>query len=140
MKRITGVLLLLFLVSGCATAYKAKGYSGGYSSTQLGENIFQVTFVGNGKTSRERANDFALLRSAEIALANNFEYFVIEDTQQYSKHSTYTTPRTAYGGGQTFNISKPRVSNTIALFKDKPEGFAYRASFVIKSMEDKYGL
>jgi hypothetical protein len=86
----------------------------------------------------------------------NRNYFVTFNSQQYSKNSTYTTPtqtygtasvygNTAYGsstayGGQTYNISKPRASHTIACFKEKPKGFSYNAKFLQKSMKAKYGI
>jgi hypothetical protein len=62
------VIVLALALSGCATPYQKKNPIGGYSETQLGESIFRVSFEGNGYTSRERASDFALLRSAEIAI------------------------------------------------------------------------
>lgn len=89
------IFLSVIALVGCATTYQKQGATGGYSSTQLDTNVFQVSFKGNGFTSRERANDFALLRSAELALENGFKYFVIIDAQQYSQNSTYTTPVTS---------------------------------------------
>ena len=171
MKIIVAVSILLVLV-GCATAYKPLGLSGGFSETQLDTNIFTITFKGNGYTDREKANDYALLRSAELALEKGFSYFVIVDAQQYSKTSTYTTPTTAttnvnantygssfsygnnttynantYGtatttlsGGQTYNFTKPRTSNTIVCFNNKPQGFSYNAKFLVKSLKEKYGI
>ncbi len=135
MRRI-GLIAAILILSGCATDYQRQettlvewwdGY--GYSSTQIDTNVFQVTFKGNAYTGRDRANDFALLRSAELALENGYEYFVIIDTQQYSKNSSYTTPTTS-----TTNIS----ANTIVCFKEKPEEFSYNARFIEKSLKKKY--
>ena len=168
MKIIVMLSVVLFL-GGCATAYQSLGFTGGFSETQLDTNVFTVTFKGNGYTGRDKANDFALLRSAELALENGFKYFVIVDAQQYSKNSTYATPTTAttrinantygrygnnttynaetYGtatttvsGGQTYNISKPRTTNTIICFTEKPEGFVYNAEFIAASLKQKYGI
>ena len=72
---------------------------GGYSETQLAENIFTVTFKGNGYTSRERASNFTLLRCAEIAIENGYGYFFIIDAQRYSKDMAFTTPTTSYTTG-----------------------------------------
>src|SRR5258708_35613196 len=46
-------MLLVLSVLSCATGYHAHGLSGGFSETQLDENVFQVSFKGNGYTSRE---------------------------------------------------------------------------------------
>ncbi|MCG2725331.1 MAG: hypothetical protein L6420_03565 [Elusimicrobia bacterium] len=159
------IILVVFFVSvfsGCATAYKRNGFTGGYSETQLGENIFQVSFRGNGYSSRTRASDFALLRSAEIALENGFRYFIITDAEKYSKESTYKTPTrshttgsvSSYGnysygsaktktyGGQTYKFSKPTANNTIVCFKEKPniEGAVFDANFIVSSIKGKYNI
>lgn len=156
------IAIVAIVLLGCATPYQRVGFTGGYSETQLGDNIFQVSFRGNGYTSRERASDFALLRSAELALEHGFRYFVIIESKQEAKIETYTTPPTsyttgsaygygnyAYGsattttyGGQTYFISKPRATNTILCFKERPEnnGLVFDAEFVTKSIKKKYGM
>ena len=162
MRSLFILALATVLLGGCATTYQPNSFTGGYSETQLGENIFQVSFRGNGYTSRERASDFSLLRSAEVALENGFRYFVIVESEKGSKVGAYTTPTTsyttgsaygsgnyAYGsattttyGGQTYFISKPRATNTILCFKEKPEinGLVFDAEFVAKSIRQKYNL
>lgn len=155
------LLCTLIFLSGCATSYQRVAFTGGYSETRLGENVFRVVFKGNAYTSRERASDFTLLRSAELTLEHGYTHFVIIDVENYSKTSTYTTPRTssttasaygsgnyAYGsatttttGGETYNLSKPRSTNTIVLFKEKPIGtFSYDAGFIRDELNAKYGL
>ncbi len=158
------IILAIFatILTGCATSYQKQGFTGGFSETRLGKNIFKVTFNGNVYTSRERASDFALLRSAELALKNGFKYFIIVNSEKYAKTETYTTPTTsyttgsaygtgnyAYGsttttttGGQTYFYSKPSSTDTIVGFKKKPniKGLVYSARFVIKSIKDKYGI
>jgi uncharacterized protein YceK len=162
MRALTILALLVVALSGCATTYQRKSFTGGYSETQLGENIFQVSYRGNGYTSHERASDFSLLRSAEVALENGFRYFVIVESEKDSKVGAYTTPTTSYttgsaygsgnyaygsattttSGGQTYFISKPRATNTILCYKEKPEvnGLVFDAEFVAKSIRQKYEL
>ena len=162
MKRFLGLISVAIIFSSCATAYKKVGFTGGYSETQLGENIFQVSFRGNGYTSRERASDFVLLRSAEVSLENGYQYFIIIEAEKSSHLSTYTTPKTSYTtgnvnvsgnsatvnattysyGGQTYFFSKPSTNNLILCFKEKPEvnGLIFNAEFVKKSIRQKYGL
>ncbi|MEJ2390876.1 MAG: hypothetical protein P8019_05670, partial [Gammaproteobacteria bacterium] len=54
--------------------------------------------------------------------------------------NTYGTATTTVSGGQTYNISKPRTSDTIVCFTEKPHGFAYNAKFLVKSIRKKYGI
>jgi len=102
MKKALPVLFLAFLAacgSGCATPYARQSLIGGYSETQLSENIFTVTFRGNGYTTRERASDFTLLRCAEIAINNGYNYFIIIDIEKYTTDMALTTPTTSYTTG-----------------------------------------
>ena len=161
MKYLLIVVLGLALLQGCATGYKSGGFFGGYSETQLDENIFKVTFKGNEHTSKERAADFTLLRSAELALRSGYKYFTVIDAESYTTDSTYTAPTTtnttgsvhgskyfAHGnsttttyGGHTYNISKPSTSNTIVCFKQKPENvFSYNAEIIYRNLMQKYDI
>lgn len=87
--KLTAFLILSILLAGCATTYQRSSFSGGYSETRLGDNIFQVFFKGNGYTGRERAVDFCLLRSAEVAIENGFRYFVIVDSEKHTETGSF---------------------------------------------------
>lgn len=155
-------LLWAAALSGCATAYQSDGFAGGFSETQLSENVYRVRFNGNSSTTTERASDFALLRSAELCLTTGYQYFVVfgeESEQQLTEYTTPTQSQT-YGqgtvtgnsvfvsstttttGGQTYVISKPGHSMLVAFFKTPPDdlGFVYEASFIDTSLREKYGL
>lgn len=162
MLRVLCIAFLSALLTACATSYQRSGFTGGFSETQLGENIFQVSFRGNGYTRGERASDFALLRSAEVTTQNGFRYFIVVGSARDSSLSTYTAPtqsyttgsvygygNTAYGsartttyGGQSYIIQKPSTTNTIVCFKDKPEtaGLVFDAEFVKRSLREKYAI
>lgn len=153
-------LLLSLLVVACATPYQKSGLSGGFSETQLAENVFRVSFRGNGYSRGERAEDFALLRSAELTLEHGYTHFALAASGSNSETSSYTTPTTSYTtgsayssggnvygnattntyGGQTVFISRPSASNTVVMFKGKPDvqGMAFDASFVYDSLRKKY--
>jgi hypothetical protein len=92
---------LLFFLSGCATPYQPSGFGGGYSETQLAPDMFRTTFRGNGYTSAERTQDFAMLRAADLAMAHGFTCFAIIDERDSTDVSSFTTPghadTTAYG-------------------------------------------
>ncbi len=150
----------LLLLSACATAYAPSGWQGGFSSVQIDQNVFKVSFKGNSATSRERAKDFNLLRCADISLENGFSYFVIVGSEHDSRISKYTTPtrsetnvnvtgygKSAYGtattttyAGQTYFFESPSNENTIICYKEKPEGFSYNANLLSKSIRVKYNI
>ncbi len=167
------ILTMTLMISACATSYKTDGFTGGYSETRLDENVFTVSFKGNAMTSRERAADFTLMRSAELALENDYQYFVIIDKQSYTKISTYVSPVTsnttttanttgsAYvsgnyvsgnattsansttttSGGNVTTSEKPRETNTIVCFKEKPQNtFSYNARFIYNEIAKKYDI
>ncbi|HAS6480855.1 TPA: hypothetical protein GRR64_25395 [Vibrio parahaemolyticus] len=157
---LVGATILLSL-GGCATAYQNQGFTGGYSETQLDENVFVVSFEGNGYTSKKRAAAFTMLRSAELTVSNGYEFFTIIDSDSYTTKSTYITPTTShttanvssfgnfatgtatttFSGGQTYAISKPSNTNTIVMFKERPANvFTYNAKFIVKSLKAEYGI
>ncbi len=161
MRRLT-LFALTILVVGCATPYQHTGFTGGFSETQLQENVFTVYFRGNAYTSRERCSDFALLRCAELTLDKGFKYFAVADSAQDAKTMLYNTGgtshtsgtvstfgNTSYGsfntyssGSTTIPIIKPRSSYTIFCFSEKPEAnvLIFDATFLAKSLCEKYGL
>jgi hypothetical protein len=151
-----------FLIISCATTYQSNSLTGGYSEMRLGENMFKVSFKGNGYTHAQRAEDLCLLRCAELTVNNGFRYFVIVDERSDSSISTFTTPTqsnttgnayvvgnnvyvnatTTTYGGNTYVIRKPSARNTILCFKEKPQGsgIVYEAQYVASSIRQTYGI
>ena len=62
-RRFPAVALMLGL-TGCATEYHRSGLTGGFSETRLAPDLYRVYFAGNGFSTDERTQDFALLRAA----------------------------------------------------------------------------
>lgn len=157
-------LWLAISLSGCATPYGSSSgnFLGGFSETQLGENMFKVVFKGNAMIGADTVANYTLLRSAELTLLNGFTHFIVIDKADLSEKGTYTTPTTSsttgsasivgntllgssttqYYGGQTYTYKKPGASNTIVCFKGKPQvdGFVYSAEFLVKSLRARYRL
>lgn len=73
---------------------------------------------------------------------NSTTYGTANRNGNYVNYSgnTYGTATTTYSGGQTYTISKPRSSNTIVCFAEKPEGFSYNAEIIVSSLKQKYGI
>lgn len=154
------VFLITILLINCATPYRQKGLMGGFSETQVTENSFRVHFRGNGYTDRERAIDYCLLRCAELAIENGYNYFIIVDEYYGEKKSLITTPSSSqttatgniYGktfsgtantttkSGQTTVVVKPKTENQIVCFVEEPayDGIIYSAEFVKSSIRGKY--
>jgi hypothetical protein len=89
-------IFLVVCLSTCATAYQQDGFGGGFSETRLDENVWRVTFQSNDYTSELRAQDFALLRSAELTLENGYTYFALTDFNPSHDTGTFITPTTSY--------------------------------------------
>lgn len=154
MIQIITFIFVFVIISGCSTKYQPSGYTGGYSETRLGENIFTVSFDGNGYTSMNQAADYTLLRSSELALKNHYKYFIIVDTEKYvseeKSSSSYTANGTISGSYYTANIQehkgmtfrKPSSKNTIICFNEKPntKGLIYDAEYLVKSLRTRYDL
>ena len=90
-KAIFVICLPIFLVS-CATGYQPLNDSSGYWDEQIEPtaNRFTIGYDGNKWHSdpvnrKEKIKDLTLLRSAEVALKNGFEYFVISDSKAYTE-------------------------------------------------------
>lgn len=141
------IFLALSLVSGCATPYKKSGFKGGYKDIQLDDNLFNVSFRGNGYTSAQKTKTYFLYRCAELTLEKGYRYFVIESTSAdvmrgvivmpgtYSATTIGSTTRGTYMPGQAIPYSKPTIEGTIRLFKEeKPENLpnAYDAAKLIQ--------
>ena len=146
---------------GCATGYQSSGFAGGYSDTQLAPDVFRITFQGNGYTSADRVQDFALLHAADVTLNYGYAYFGVINQAQGANVSSFTTPGQAYtsatvtGYGnvafgtaqttyippQTHTFFKPRTGLLIRCFSERPEGgFAFNADFISRSLRTKYQI
>ena len=95
---ILGTLSVLLLGS-CATEYGSMTETGGYQTDRISGSEFLVDFAGNGFTKKEKANDFALLRAAEVTLEYGFQYFTIEADRDLSAVSAYSSGSTSYTTG-----------------------------------------
>lgn len=81
MKRLFAVATIL-LIGACATAVgtpyapaNRQGY--GYVSTKIEGDRFRVSFAGDGATPADVVEDYALLRAAELAVENGYDWFRI---------------------------------------------------------------
>jgi len=158
--RLFAITPVLFL-SSCSTPYQSKGFTGGFSDTQLAPDLFRVFFHGNGYTSGEKAQDYALLRAAEVVSQHGFSCFAVVDESNTTTTSSFTTQgeahttgsatvsgnmvyysgHTTYTPGQTYTFFKPHTGLMVQGFKDKPDGiFTFDAAFLQQSLKQKYNI
>lgn len=139
------VLLLGSLLNGCATAYQAQGWTGGYSEVQLTPDAFHICFYGNAYTSSQKVTKYVLLRASELTLEKGFKYFVVTSIENHTSSQNYSqTNSNSTGSANTYchsnyantqlnhstvtstssgTITKPAQCITIKCFKIKPESW-----------------
>ncbi len=84
------VVFFTVLLSGCATSYQPLGYSGGYTEQPIKENVYIVTFKGNGFTAPERVRRYAIYRAAELTKEKGYDYFlVVNQSTETKEHVTH---------------------------------------------------
>ena len=120
-----GIVVFACLICSCATKYEAIGATGGFYHTKVSDNVYLIGFRGNGFTDAKRANDFALLRAAEIGSKLGFTHFVVEGTLDKSKTEIINTSSTtnssgniySYGNKTSFNGTSTTTNNTMPVYK-----------------------
>lgn len=140
-------MIAVFIFTGCAaTNYQSLDSNGGYSETQLSENIFKVNFKGNESTSAEQASDFSLLRCADLTLANGYRFFqILSEQSQISSQSYAASPTTyTYSNGYSYTsggfsgvLQSPLSNHTIKMTNTKGD-YTYEAQYIINTIELKY--
>jgi hypothetical protein len=94
MKRILLPALAALLLGACATApthfQPAAGRDGvGFSEMRIEPGRYRVTFQGGPGAPAAQVQDYALLRAADLALADGYDWFRVTDR---------ITRQTGYGG------------------------------------------
>ncbi|MDH2313372.1 CC0125/CC1285 family lipoprotein [Methylobacterium brachiatum] len=117
-------------LAGCQTSYQKTGFTGGFDELRLSENTYRVSVRGNGFTSKERANDIALLRASELTLAAGYDRFAVVGGEGVSSQVTGFDPiqTNLYGntlvttGGDP--VSKPGGNIIVRMLRPRDPGYA----------------
>lgn len=104
-----------FLFCSCATEYRPLKHHYGYFESQVGKDQYEVGFLANADSSYERVLDFALLRSAEIALRQKAKSFTVSDVVNLSSARKYRT------GSQYYRTASPFLSTRGNVVPSVPE-------------------
>jgi len=163
------VLFILLLLISCVTPtpYQKKSKNGhhGFVVQKLAEKKYRVTFHGNDETSQERANDFALMRAAQEAQNNSFEYLAVLhniSTTTLNSHITekttfkpikvvkkdgsvvYTQDYSTQFGSRTkkYATTKPRVYTIVEFHKDNydQDTDILNVTEIIMAISKKYNI
>lgn len=92
------------LLAACATAptvYRSAASTPsavGYSEYRLEAGRYRVTFQGGAGAPEAQVADYALLRAAELALRDGYDWFRIAD-RSTTVHGGGSGPRLSVGGG-----------------------------------------
>lgn len=100
--RCASLLIILITFASCATPYQRLGEDGGYLQQQLDDNMYRITFRGNSYTERKRAQDFALLRAAEIGRTLDYTHFAVLGEEDLSQTHIVDMGTTAYTSGSIY--------------------------------------
>jgi hypothetical protein len=129
--RVLAAVTLSSSLAACATAQQPLGYSGAYADPQFGRNLLDVSVHGD---RADRAEELALLSSAEATLKNGFTHFLIIDWQPQPRNvAVRDSERTAV---------RDEPSATVMYFNGNPgiDGPIYDAEVVFNSLAQKYGV
>jgi hypothetical protein len=122
--------LALLAISGCATSYRSySSVTGGITETKLGPDLVRIVFHGNSSTSKERAQDFALLRAADLAIEAGFPYFTLQNEEA-------NVLRDSSSG---VAIAMPTAEILVQFTRERLTGvITYDAAFLAHSLREKY--
>ncbi len=133
------LIVVMFIYSGCATMYQPMTWTGGYRDTQLQPDVFQIYVSGNAYISADQVFKYALVRSAELTLQNDCEYFYILNISEGEKTSYSSSAATS---GYVTNIwttpiTKPKITMIIKTVKEPEEGEEdpFEAQFIIDNVK-----
>ncbi|MDP3175653.1 MAG: hypothetical protein Q8M88_14570 [Phenylobacterium sp.] len=110
MKRIVPLVLATMLLGACASAptlYQpaAGPQAVGFSEYRIEPGRYRITFRGGSGAPPEQVADFALLRAADLALADGYDWFRVSD-RFIRQAGPDNSPRLSIGtGGGSFGRS-----------------------------------
>lgn len=104
-------LLLFTLIASLCACGTSDPYVGGegaglgsYTESRLTEDRYRVTFIGEPNATADQVKDLALLRAAEITLANDYDWFRV--VNQETQGQTTVSPAAVTTTGPTQQVTR----------------------------------
>jgi hypothetical protein len=83
MRKLLPVLALCAGLSACATqtVYAPAHSPGGpgFTEARIEQDRWRISFRGGGGAPPQQVEDYALLRAAQLAIANGYDWFAVDD-------------------------------------------------------------
>ncbi|MES2034134.1 MAG: hypothetical protein V4466_08160 [Pseudomonadota bacterium] len=103
MKRVLIAACASLALTACATAptvyQPADRTAVGFTDYRIESGRYRVTFNGGRGAPLSQVADFALLRAAEVSVADGYDWFRIVDRQDGMNGAPSSGPRVSLGGG-----------------------------------------
>ena len=89
MNRYIISILIIIVFINCSTPYQPRGILGGFSTIDLGENLYRVEFKANQHTKVNTVFDYLERRCAEIATEKGYKYFIVYQDSSYTEELNF---------------------------------------------------
>ncbi|MDX1517832.1 MAG: hypothetical protein R3288_13385 [Woeseiaceae bacterium] len=103
------VIAVFASLSACASSPSYVAADGandyGHSSRKIAENRYRVNFNGNRSTSFEETRDYALLRAAELTLAEGNDWFQVVDRESQTTEID-RAPENRFGAERVYSVNE----------------------------------
>ena len=93
----------VFCLSACSTPYQEMGLLGGVSAQHIDAQTVIIAARGNGFTDATRIRTYTLRKAAEVAVAEGYDWFSVEGSEDRTRHSSYQTEG-SYNSTTTANV------------------------------------
>lgn len=103
MKQLLAPIAACLLLAACTTPTiygpRASPTGSGFSEMRIEADRYRVSYQGGNGASPDQVADYALLRSAEIAAAEGYDWFRV--VEQFTQGSAGRGPQLSLGGGSS---------------------------------------
>lgn len=120
MKRLLALAFSAALLTACATtptvyAPQSAPHGAGYSEYRLENGRYRVTFQGNPGASVNQVSDYVLLRSAELALRDGYDWFRVADRMTQQNGSGSGSTLSVGGGTSSYDYGRHGGGSSVGL-------------------------